>query len=74
MSKYWGIKPYNNYDLYVVAATDGINFTDTIWTEMTTDTSTWDSWEWVNAQVDLSDYIGNNNLKLAFVYYGRDGA
>ncbi len=74
MSKYWGIKPYNNYDLYVIAAADGINFTDTIWTEMTTDTSTWDSWEWVNAQVDLSDYIGSNNLKLAFVYYGRDGA
>jgi len=74
MSKYWGIKPYDNYDLYVIAAADGINFTDTIWSEMSTDTSTWSSWEWVNAQVDLTDYIDSSNLKLAFVYYGRDGA
>jgi len=74
MSKYWGIKPYDNYDLYVIAAADGINFTDTIWSEMSTDTSTWASWEWVNAQVDLTNYIGSSDLKLAFVYYGRDGA
>lgn len=74
MSKYWGIKPYDNYDLYVIAAADGINFTDTIWSEMSTDTSTWASWEWTNAQVDLTDYIDSSNLKLAFVYYGRDGA
>ena len=74
MSKYWGIKPYDNYDLYVIAAADGINFTDTIWSEMSTDTSTWVSWEWANAQVDLTDYIDSSNLKLAFVYYGRDGA
>ncbi|HHW59276.1 MAG: T9SS type A sorting domain-containing protein [Bacteroidales bacterium] len=74
MSKYWGIKPYDNYDLYVIAANDGVNFTDTIWSELSTDTSTWTSWEWVNAQIDLTNYIGSNQLKLAFVYYGRDGA
>jgi hypothetical protein len=74
MSKYWGIYPYDNYDLYVIAAADGVNFTDTLWSEMSTDTSTWTSWEWVNAEVDLTNYIGSNSLKLAFVYYGRDGA
>lgn len=74
MSKYWGIQPYDNYDLFVIAAADGVNFTDTLWSEMSTDTSTWTSWEWVNTQVDLTDYIGSSDLKLAFVYYGRDGA
>lgn len=74
MSKYWGIQPYDNYDLFVIAAADGVNFTDTLWSEMSTDTSTWTSWEWVNTQIDLTDYIGSSDLKLAFVYYGRDGA
>ena len=74
-SKYWGIKPHDNYDLLVLASIDSAKtFTDTLWTELSTDTSSWNSFEWVFATVDLSSYIGQEKFALAFVYYGFDGA
>lgn len=74
-SKYWGIKPHNNYDLQIIVSTDGgNNFTDTIWTELSTDTSKWDSWEWVYAEADLTPYIGQTQFQLCFRYVGFDGA
>lgn len=74
-SQYWGINPNDNYDLYVLASIDsGLTFPDTIWHELDTDTSVWTSFEWVNAQVDLADYIGDSTVALAFVYYGFNGA
>ncbi|MDX9931100.1 MAG: choice-of-anchor J domain-containing protein [Bacteroidales bacterium] len=74
-SKYWGIAPYDNYDLIVLASTDSAQtFTDTLWTELSTDTSTWNSFDWVFASVDLSAYIGEEKFALAFVYSGYDGA
>jgi len=74
-SKYWGIAPNDNYDLLVLASTDSAQtFTDTIWTELSTDTATWNSFEWVFASVDLSSYIGQEKFALAFVYHGYDGA
>ena len=74
-SQYWGINPNDNYDLYVLISTDsGYSFPDTIWHELDTDTSAWTSFEWVNAQVDLVDYIGDSTVALAFVYYGFNGA
>jgi len=74
-SQYWGITPNDNYDLYVLASTDGgISFPDTIWNELDTDTSAWSSFQWVMAQVDLASYIGDSAFALAFVYYGYDGA
>lgn len=74
-SKYWGITPNDNYDLYVFASTDsGMTFPDTVWQEIDTDTSSWNSFQWVMAQVDLASYIGDSAFALAFVYYGYDGA
>lgn len=74
-SQFWGIYPYNNYDLLLLASTDnGVTFSDTLWTELSTDTAAWQSWDWVQTQVDLSSYIGQTQVKLAFVYYGFDGA
>ncbi len=74
-SKYWGIAPNDNYDLLVLASTDSAQtFTDTLWTELSTDTATWNSFEWVFASVDLSSYIGEEKFALAFVYNGSDGA
>lgn len=74
-SQYWGITPNDNYDLYVFASTDsGMTFPDTVWHELDTDTSSWASFEWVLAQVDLAAYIGDSTVALAFVYYGYDGA
>lgn len=74
-SKFWGISPNNNYDLQVLVSTDGgINFNDTIWTEISTDTAAWNSWDWVKAEVDISNYINNNDVRFAFRYVGFDGA
>lgn len=74
-SKYWGISPVDNYDLLVLASTDSAQtFPDTLWTELSTDTSLWNSYEWVLAQIDLSAYIGQEKFALAFVYSGYDGA
>jgi len=74
-SRYWGITPYNNYDLQVLLSIDGgVSFNDTIWTELSTDTASWSSWEWVRADVDLTPYAGQTNLQLCFRYVGFDGA
>lgn len=74
-SKYWGIYPKNNYDLYVLVSTDsGKTFTDTLWNETMTDTSTWHSYDWVKVVISLSDYLSQNKFALAFLYYGYDGA
>jgi hypothetical protein len=74
-SRYWGITPYNNYDLQVLLSLDGgATFNDTIWTELSTDTASWSSWEWVRADVDLTSYTGQTNVQLCFRYVGYDGA
>jgi hypothetical protein len=74
-SKYWGISPYDNYDLLVLASTDSAQtFPDTLWTELSIDTATWNSYIWTPATVDLSAYIGQEKFALAFVYTGFDGA
>ncbi|MPM06162.1 hypothetical protein SDC9_52458 [bioreactor metagenome] len=74
-SKYWGISPYDNYDLLVLASTDSAQtFPDTLWRETDSDTSTWNNFNWVHAVVDLSPYIGTEHFAVAFVYYGYDGA
>ncbi|MCX7696205.1 MAG: T9SS type A sorting domain-containing protein [Bacteroidales bacterium] len=74
-SKYWGIYPKNNYDLYVVVSTDsGKTFTDTLWNETMTDTSKWESFEWVKVELSLSAYLSQSKVALAFVYHGFDGA
>lgn len=74
-SKYWGIKPYNNYDLQVLVSIDGgLTFQDTIWTELSTDTSAWSSWQWVRGDADLTPYTGQTSVQLCFRYVGYDGA
>jgi hypothetical protein len=74
-SRYWGITPYDNYDLQVLLSTDGgITFSDTIWTELSTDTASWNSWQWVRAEVDLTPYVNLANVQLCFRYVGYDGA
>jgi len=74
-SRYWGITPYDNYDLQVLLSTDGgVTFPDTIWTELSSDTASWTSWQWVRGDVDLSAYTGQSAIQLCFRYVGYDGA
>ncbi len=71
----WGITPHNNYDLQVLISTDGgLNFEDTIWTELSTDTSAWSSWQWVRAEIDMAPYLNESDIQLCFRYVGYDGA
>jgi len=74
-NKYWGIYPYDNYDFEVIVSSDsGVTFGEPIWTELSTDTASWKTWEWVKAEVDLSDFAGQNNVQICFRYVGFDGA
>lgn len=74
-SRFWGITPYDNYDLQVLLSTDGgMTFGDTIWTELSTDTASWSSWQWVRAEIDMTPYVNETNVQLCFRYVGFDGA
>lgn len=73
MSYYWAVDPYDNYDLELWISTDGgSNFTTMLWCEDSLGEFT--NWTWYNATVFLSDYIGEAGVKLAWRYFGLDGA
>nr|MBN2278304.1 choice-of-anchor J domain-containing protein [candidate division Zixibacteria bacterium] len=72
-SYYWAIDPYDNYDLEVWISTDGgATFPTKLWDENSYGEFT--TWEWNNSVVDLSAYKDESNVKIAFRYYGYDGA
>ena len=76
ISYYWAVSPYNYYDLRVQISNDGgINWTE-IWTE--NKLSSFEDWKWYNTTfgkpVDLTEFRDNENILLAFQYYGQNGA
>ncbi len=73
-SKYYAVTPYDNCNLNILISTDGGTTwtTDTLWDEEVD--TTWTTWEWTNVQVNLSAYAGESTIKIAFQYYGNDGA
>jgi hypothetical protein len=71
-SYYWGVDPYDNYDLVVEITTDDGATWDTLWCEDSVGVFT--SWTWYEATVSLSAYSTKSNVKLGFRYYGYDGA
>jgi len=76
LSYYWAVFPYNNYDFKVLISTDGgFNWTE-IWDE--DNLSPFENWKWYNSMlgkpIDLSRYINNDFISLAFQYYGQNGA
>ncbi|MBE3138005.1 MAG: choice-of-anchor J domain-containing protein [Thermoplasmata archaeon] len=76
MSYYWGVTPYDNYDLNVKISTDDGTTWTLIWNEDTIGTFT--SWQWYNTTlgtpVNLAAYIGQASVKIGFQYEGFDGA
>ena len=72
MSYYWGVDPNNNYDLKVQATTDGGNTYTDLWVE--DNFGTFNNYVWTPVSIDLTNYVGVNNLQLAFRYVGVDGA
>jgi len=73
MSYYWGVSPYDNYDVEVWISTDaGANFTTKLWDE--TALGVFTTWQWYEVVVNLGLYAGEKDVVIGFRYYGYDGA
>ena len=72
MSYYWGVDPYDNYDLNCKVSTDGGTTWTLLWTEANAGVFT--NWTVYTATVDLLAYAGLPNVLLAWQYIGSDGA
>ena len=72
MSYYWGVSPNNNYNLNMKISTNG----GTTWTQLWSEDSAgaFTSFIWYRKIYDLTAYNTYSNVKIAFQYYGRDGA
>ena len=63
MSYYWSIDPFNNYD-FTVSIDDGTNVTE-LFTEA--DAGTFTNYTWYEQIIDLSAYVGLNDVKILFL-------
>ena len=71
-SYYWGVTPFDNYDITVEVSDDaGFSWTP-VWSEV--DLGVFTSFTAVNVSVDLSSYAGRPEVLIAFRYVGNDGA
>jgi subtilisin-like proprotein convertase family protein len=73
MSYDWAVTE-NTYNLEVRISTDGGTnwLPEVLWVEDSA--GVFENWVWYPATVDLSDYAGNPNVKIAFRYVGVNGA
>jgi len=72
LSYYWAVDPNNNYDAFIKVSTDnGVTWTQ-IWSE--NDLGVFTNWTMNPVTLNLTPYIGNANVKIAFQYVGTDGA
>ncbi|MBU8933638.1 MAG: dockerin type I repeat-containing protein [candidate division Zixibacteria bacterium] len=72
-SYYWSNGDYDNYDMEAWISTDGgANFTTKLWCEE--DAGEFVDWTWYEETIDLSAYSTESTVKIAFRYYGYDGA
>ncbi|MBS4013114.1 MAG: trypsin-like serine protease [Bacteroidetes bacterium] len=73
-SYYWSVSPSNNCTLTVRASVNNGAWTQ-IWTsDNHPGFSTATAYDWLQANVSLSAYAGQSNLRLQFRYTGNDGA
>ncbi len=71
MSYYWTVAPNNNYDFRVKLSTDGGSNWTIVWTEDSV--GVFDDWVYKQSFINLSNYVADTNLKIAFQYQGTDG-
>ena len=72
LSYYWAVNPNNNYDAFIKVSKDnGATWTQ-VWSE--NDLGTFTNWVMNPVVVNLSAYVGQSNVKIAFQYVGTDGA
>lgn len=76
MSYYWGVDPYDNYDLNVKISIDGGTSWTLLWNEDTV--GVFDNWMWYDTtfgtHIDLTSYSTESNVLIGFQYEGVDGA
>ncbi len=71
-SYYWAVT-MDNYELELWISTDGgANFNTKLWCE--DDVGVFTDWTWYRVDVDLAAYLTETDVKLAWRYYGYDGA
>lgn len=71
-SYFWHVDPNNNGDLFVKVSTDGGTTWDVLWTFG--DIGVWNDWVWYYTVIDLSAYVGQSNVKIAFNVVANDNA
>ncbi|MGB5105619.1 MAG: GEVED domain-containing protein [Candidatus Zixiibacteriota bacterium] len=73
MSYYWGVSPFDNYDLELwISTDDGSTWSTKLWDESGEGVFT--NFVFLKETVDLSGYVGQATVKLAWHYAGVDGA
>ena len=73
MSYYWGVTPYDNYNLELWISTNGgATWPTKLWDESAQGVFT--TWTWYQTTISLAAYVGQTNVKLAWRYVGTDGA
>lgn len=73
MSYYWGVDPFDNYDLELWVSTDGgATFPTLLWDE--SGEGVFSNYAYYKEVVSLSAYMGENDVVLAWRYVGADGA
>jgi len=76
MSYYWGVSPYDNYDLNIKISTNGGTTWTLLWNEDTV--GIFEDWTWYEADfgvpIDLSAYAEETHVMIGFQYEGLEGA
>lgn len=72
-SYYWMVYPYDKGDLNLRVSVDrGQNWSKVLWSE--NQTGKFASFEWQRSEIDLSDYIGEPEVWIAFQYQAEDAS
>jgi len=73
MSYYWMVYPYDKGDLSVKISTDkGESWSQAVWSEK--EAGFFESFEWENTRIDLTEYTGYPSVWIAFQYKAKDAA
>ncbi|MGB5105620.1 MAG: GEVED domain-containing protein [Candidatus Zixiibacteriota bacterium] len=73
MSYYWGVSPFDNYDLELWISLDGgATWSAQLWDE--SGEGVFSNYVFAKETVDLSGYMGQTNVALGWHYVGVDGA
>jgi len=75
-SYYWGVEPYDNYDLNLLISLDNGDSWLPLWNESLVGNFSFDDWidTTYGTHIDLSEYYDETNVLIGFQYLGVDGS